>query len=289
MQETPQSAYPWLLRRLVDSHLWIAFGCSLACLPAIYALHFPYGWQSFIISLTAATFSAYNFHRIRLVPKGHPERYVQHQRRFHFTLASIGAIVAIWYVLEMPLQFYVAAFPPFLLTTGYLIPVSNGRRLRDLPYIKTIFLSVTLAYVQIALPASLDTDIRIPDGWIFFFGGRCAFMFALCLPFDIRDIQKDNANHVKTYANQLGIPLAKKLCMQVLLCGFALLCISFIVELFTPMEMMAWVVLYFLNFLFIRGITEDREGYYCSGMGDGILILQGLLFVGAHALQNYLY
>ena len=93
---------------------------------------------------------------------------------------------------------YGLLLPPFLLALAYVLPIWRGHRLRDFGQAKLFVLAFVWAWATVILPfgwSSVSAAAAVE---------RAVFIFALSLPFDVRDIDLDAKEEVKTLAAGLG-------------------------------------------------------------------------------------
>ncbi|GEM_PF-2535176 len=95
-----------------------------------------------------------------------------------------------------------------LLTAAYILPVRwNGERvrsLRNIPVVKNIMLALAWTLATAALPLLALEQQFIPADVAFILAKRFSFLFSLTVMFDIRDMEKDHRNGMKTIAWMLG-------------------------------------------------------------------------------------
>lgn len=88
----------------------------------------------------------------------------------------------------------------------YVFDFFNFGKLNRVPYLKLFILSLCWSVVSlIQVPEKIILDLP-------YFTTRFLFFFALVIPFDIRDQEKDKSNHVKTLSIALGTN--NMLCIQ---------------------------------------------------------------------------
>jgi 4-hydroxybenzoate polyprenyltransferase len=112
-------------------------------------------------------------------------------------VSALGVLVLGWQASRnTQIQFLL----PFVLGWGYVLPMGAGRRLRDVGLNKLFVLAFVWAWATVVLPFA-DVDFRVL-GLPFF--ERFLFIFALTLPFDVRDLGLDKLEQVDTLAARLG-------------------------------------------------------------------------------------
>jgi 4-hydroxybenzoate polyprenyltransferase len=211
-----------LLRIGVFGNIWIAIGALSMYLATVELHHLPFSF-AIASSIFGATLLFYNYHRLfrkdaiyQLVASERHNWILENHSLLLF-LALGGAAMAmagIWPFLTSQL---IIRLSPFLaLAILYVIPIwrKEGRwmRLRDLPFIKIFLVAAVWAFVTVALPFIATQANWLPNrAEAFTLLQRFVFIFAITLPFDIRDLEHDRANGVKTIAASLGIDAIKNL------------------------------------------------------------------------------
>ncbi|MFZ1702918.1 MAG: UbiA family prenyltransferase [Saprospiraceae bacterium] len=219
----------------------------------------------FLFLLYVATLLVYNLHDINIkdfrnVPKI--------KKSIVFLCGSI--IICLFPFLSR--NVLLSLIPAAIVATFYILPLMKGsQKLRDLPWIKIFALSGVLSYCSVIIPL-IDVGV---DKWVIFliFLSRMVFFLALGLVFDIRDIDADRAQPLKSFPVYLGLYRSKWLI-------FLLLCIStgldfymvnhFIIELsiFISLFLTNVVFLFFLRF----NISQKNANKF-SFLADGLLSL----------------
>ncbi|CAH0999610.1 hypothetical protein LEM8419_00910 [Neolewinella maritima] len=192
-----------LLNWLFYGHLWIALAALALSWqstylatgdPALYASHY------FVFFATLGVYTSHralSFQRTRGYPTGRRYRLISRQP----VASALVAILSLTVAAAIATQFAAAAFWPVILalpfTFFYLIPLfPGGPRLRDLPYLKVVW---------VALAWALMTDTFVAEG-VRSVGSesfiRFALILAVALLFDSRDVVLDRRQGVRTLAAQ---------------------------------------------------------------------------------------
>ena len=223
-----------------------------------------------------ATLVIYALHRLIGISKVHEfieeERYrVIYQYKNHIwvyaALAVIGGLITFFY---LPVQVQLALVLPAMLSLGYVLPVFKGRqyRLRDFNFIKIYLIAIVWGYVTVLLPMlehQLMTDYR---HWLLLLE-RMLFIFAITLPFDIRDLTVDQHNKVHTIPSVIGIQKTIFLALTLLLIGW---CISlFILE---GWRLWSVTIGYVLTAIIIWFSQRWKHDYWFTGLLDGTMLLR---------------
>lgn len=220
-------------------HVWIALAATglawttlrLVYGPQQYASEWPVLTFIFFATLGVYTLHRYlSFRRAGVRPAS--RRYEIVRNHPHVSLAvgagstllagiiGLGFIGAIWHSLLWALP----------LTVFYLTPPLPGwRRLRDLPYVKVIWVAWAWSIMTVEIPveAMIDPINSADHGGLLFLVGpgspqapftyeiicRLLFTLSVALLFDFRDVILDRSQNVKTVANShpraaIGLVLA---------------------------------------------------------------------------------
>lgn len=278
-----QSLYRWV----VYGNVWVALGAL-----AMYACTVILANLTFRIEVGLviffSTLAVYNFHRIfrlhRLYsgPRTARQQWIiDHARSLWLITIASGAIVAYWAWTLYSEALLISAFPAILVAILYVIPIyAKGGlvfRLRDLPFLKLFLVAFTWAYVTHVFPLVVENrnfDFLASPGFIFMFGQRLLFIFAITVPFDFRDLQIDLANGVKTFANTLGVEHAKKISLLCLALFALLAMLSFQLGDYRLVEMNALVLSAIFSGLLIQMANEHQSEWFFVFLLEGTMIDQ---------------
>ncbi|MBC6996173.1 hypothetical protein QWY85_05090 [Neolewinella lacunae] len=216
----------WLRRRgngvfywLFYGHLWIALaaaGLTWLSLHRSFGAEHASGYPVVCTVVFCATLGVYTLHRylsfFRAKQLLTARRYGLVRRHPQICLLVGAGSLALALVLGA--DDYAAAWPWLLLalpmTVFYLTPPWPGwRRLRDLPYVKVIWVAGAWAIMTVALPGAVlatvagreQTEAMLSGQFGLEFLVRFLFVLAVALLFDLRDVELDRAQGVRTVAN----------------------------------------------------------------------------------------
>ncbi len=125
-------------------------------------------------------------------------------KKIHFLFFLVSALGSGLFLLA-EIKNFVWILPAVLLTLMYSapkIPLPFFKRLKPHIWGKTILLAAVWAYITAALPLLISNSAWQNDYWIFCFN-RFALIFAICILFDIRDIEHDKTIGVKSIVTLL--------------------------------------------------------------------------------------
>lgn len=283
-----------MVKRLLDtivewmlySNLFIAF-CAICMVwltrgafgSEINTLH-PYEWALFL-----ATVSLYAFHRyigiVKIADVLRSGRFiVLSEYRSHLLIYGLvsGAISGSILVYFYPLPFLLMMMPAVVIGFLYILPVfPSSRRLRDYAFIKIVLIGLAWAWLTVVMPLhEYGSDLN----WevLLFSLDRFLFIIAITLPFDIRDLEVDKIEGVKTFPMIFGEEWSKTSAIMCLLMGLVCLGTLFVTNAIDLKYFLSAGMTYTIAGFLIMRSRIDRHDYYYSGLMDGIMILYFLLW-----------
>ncbi|RDV39564.1 hypothetical protein DV096_03050 [Bradymonadaceae bacterium TMQ3] len=202
-----------VLSALIFSNIWIATGAAALTLASARQVG---GAPVEIGALGAmvfwATLAVYSLDR-RVGGRGEDRlagsvrhRWLSGHRGIVTVVIGIGiagSAVSAW-MLRLPTL--MALVPLAVVSVGYSLPLIfwKGARLKDLPHVKTPATALVWAVVTCGLPALELGGPLNPGIWTWLMLERALFVYALTLPFDVRDLHSDRAGGLRTLAGLLG-------------------------------------------------------------------------------------
>jgi len=272
-------------RLLVFGNLWVAL-CAVSlywCTALIHSLEINVFLS---LSIFSATVFIYNYHRLFrkkiIYAKVRSERHewiLQHKRMLR-ALAYISLIAAIgFFVPYLNVTLFLRVSPFLALALFYVIPLwkSGGKwlRVRDIPFIKIFLVAAVWSFVTVFLPFLVDDPEWLPNlGSWHTIVQRFIYIFAITIPFDIRDLEHDKASGLTTFAGKFGVSNAKKI-SEVLLIIVALICFSAAhFGFYTYGSAIGMILSCLVTGLFISKIDENSSEWMYAGLLDGTMFDQ---------------
>lgn len=224
LNKTP---YYFLGKAFVDGHYLIASAALATFWQTYYLCPIKIKPTSDLWVLSGLIFfmtlGIYNLHSligIRLlhkVPKDFSPRFELAEKFpliFYFN-ASFSAVASIFLLLFSSENTLFQLIPAFILGVLYIIPILGKYRLRDFPFVKLFVVALVWAWATVYLP--FVNDLKDYKNLSPFFIERLLFIFAITLPFDIRDLELDKIEKVKTLSASLGATYTISLSMTLLI------------------------------------------------------------------------
>ncbi len=184
-------------------------------------------------------------------------------------------------VLSIELVFLLSLIA--IIGLSYTFPIYKGKSLRHFPVVKLI--SVSVIWVIIIFPLfkalTIPNPDYLPNNWSTFYliGYRdfkpflqfqtFIYVFALCIPFEIRDLKYDEEN-LKTLPQLIGVRRSKLL--GVFLCIITLIIETILFQYFETGSIFN-TIFFVITAMMIWFSSPKRSDYYASFWVEGIPIL----------------
>ena len=259
------------IRLFVYSNIWVAF-CAVGLTISTEVL---FGTANFKVSqfVFFATIFSYNFQRVVRIKKGlkHVQKvWLANQNIAIYVLMACGGLVGAYRFFEFQLLTQVVIVIVGLLSVLY--PFG----LRRIPFLKIFIISLVWA-ISTLLLLVLENNIPISQNIVLHLISRFLFVFAITIPFDIRDLKYD-AQNLRTIPLFFGTPKSRFIAVFALfICGVIVIFQHLEKALISP-NLLALILLYFVASIFIAKSDERKEEMYFSFWGEFLSIL-GYLFL----------
>lgn len=266
------------IRFLVFSNIWVAF-CVLA-LALSSELFFETANYQVSKFIFFATIFTYNFQRVVRVKRGsnhvRKQWLVENKRVIYSLILSCGIMSGYYFFqFQAPTQIAIA----FSGVLSLLYPFG----LRKVPFSK-IFVISLIWTISTMLLLVFENNIPITQNIVLHLISRFLFVFAITIPFDIRDLKHD-AQNLETIPLFFGVQKSKVI-------GVSALFICVLIAIFQSFEnslnssnLLALILLYFVASIFIRKSDESKGEMYFSFWIESLcilvyffLIISGLIF-----------
>ncbi|PHN05246.1 hypothetical protein CRP01_17155 [Flavilitoribacter nigricans DSM 23189 = NBRC 102662] len=191
--------------------------------------------------------------------------------------ALLSGVGTLWFSWQLPWKVWWSLVPVALISMGYVLPIfGRGRRLRDFNYIKIFLIAICWSWITVYIPAlELGLEYNIP--LLFLFLERIFFIFAITLPFDIRDLEIDRANHVQTIPAVLGVRRSKILAIVALVISAGFAAFTYRLDAYSDGGFAGLISSLLITGAVVIITDPERHDYFFSGIVDGMMVLQFLL------------
>jgi 4-hydroxybenzoate polyprenyltransferase len=273
-----------LVQVILYSNTWIALAAVALSLQTEYALTGVFQVRALHFFIFSATLFVYSTHRLvalkKLESKNWQERffYISKAQRWIFSFAVLAVATAGILFLNLPSAIQIAIIVPGILSLAYVFPVLKGnKRIRDIHYLKIFLIALVWAWVTVGIPA-IDLGLAPTMASPLMALERLLFIFAITLPFDIRDLLLDHQQAVKTLPGTIGLLATRRLATLVLVAMLLSIGVLYSWNIYTIGQSIALLISSTLAFVLIYKAHPQRPDYYFTGYLDGTMILQFLLF-----------
>lgn len=279
----------WLIK-FIDlifySNLWIALAALAMALQTQLFLFGQVRYTPYLPFLFCGTLFLYAIHRIVGLQKAKPfqdkGRYkvIATFRRHIQFYAGVSALVGAYFFFHLEFSFQLSLFAPALLSLAYVIPLFRGKkRLRDFHFIKIFLIALVWSWLTVVMPA-LYYRLELQLCTILMFLERICFVFAITLPFDIRDLEIDRFNKVKTIPFRLGVKRSKAIALVSLTMALFFAWLNYQTMGISGMQWLAYGLSVLATSVLILKSSTSQHDYFYTGLMDGTMILQaGLVFL----------
>ncbi len=251
-------------------------------------------FHPYLFMIFFATLFDYNLHRLITVltnkealnaPK---HSWVKQKLLIFYAVVVMSIIGFLWSVSMMDKKVLFTLFPMALVTIFYSVPILKSKqtilRLREIPGLKIFLISFVWSASTILLPIIKSSNNYNIATIIAMLTERFLFVFAITIPFDIRDMEADAKHKLKTIPLLLGKKKAM-ISANLSLVLFIAVCILHyntfnLMWLNCAFSLSAVSTLFFMN-----NKKLQSHPYYHYGILDGTLLLQGILVLTAYYIQ----
>lgn len=273
---------------LLFGNIYVAAGA--VCL--VQSTRIQLGYTDHLIHYSLLVFFAtifiYNFQRIFYKPEKDISLH-SIRRKWIFSnqlsikiLAGLGLTgVAITFFYNDPfILLYLS--PLFLLSIAYFIPFI---KLRQHPWFKLLTLVIVWTMVTALVPVLLGPIELFAKENLLHILIRFAFMMAICIPFDIRDLEIDKADKVSTLPQVMGVERTRWIAVVFMFLYIFLIIPEYLLGMFNIPVCIALFLSAFINTILVFMSSPSRNEYFYVAVLDGTMILQGALLILASEIS----
>jgi 4-hydroxybenzoate polyprenyltransferase len=281
------------MRLLIFSNLFIALAAVALTCETFYLLDAPRVLQQessygLVASIFFATLFVYNLDRLVSVSREDAvevterHRWIRARKKWLWGVVGLSALGGLASLAFVPIDALWGLVPLGVITLAYSLPVMarEGKtlRLKDVPGLKIFLIALVWASVTVVLPALVaDVNVIGPDV-VLTFVERVIFIFAITLPFDVRDLERDRLSGIRTLPMKLGPRSTRWLAVGLVLVFVGIVVVHYDLALDAATVPLAASGL--LTALVLWFSDQVRGELYYVGLLDGMMLLQGVMVVG---------
>ena len=265
------------------SNLWIAMAALAMTWQTqlLFFHHFEVSYLTLFIFVSTLLLYAVHrlvvFQKLKKSPRQARFQVIQSYQAWIVALAGISLVAVLLLFLQLANHLKILLFVPIVLAAGYALPLlPHGKRLRDLPLLKNALIAGVWTWITVIIPlVEKDLIHGLP---IFLLSlGRFCFIFAISLPFDIRDMEMDRQSGVYTIPLTIGVQNTK--IVGIVLNGITFLCAwgNYVLHYYTLGDCLGISASVLCSSLLIWYAHSQMKDWYYAGLLDSMLIVQFLL------------
>lgn len=272
-----------LFRLLLYSNCWVALAALCLSLQTEFLLLGKLSLRPIHGFLFFGTIFIYSTHRLvslkRIKQKDWQERffYIARGQKYGYVYTFSCLLLALFWYYWLSPKVQLLLLMPGLLSIAYVFPVlRGGRRVRDIHFIKIFLIALVWAWLTVLVPAY---DLHLEKLYIlkFMTVERFCFIFAITLPFDVRDLLLDNQQSVKTLPGLIGMPATRRLAFFFLSVMLLLVLLATYWNWYAPSATCSLIITSTVALGLIYRAHPGQADQYFTGWLDGTMSLQFIL------------
>ena len=261
-----------IIRKIVElivfGNIWISLGAAALTLNTFLVMEWTVN-PSLILLVFFATVLSYSFQRVIRHTSGNAINSIRHQWVYKqikllFVLIAASSCLS-GYLFFTLFSFYdLIYFSPLISIALFYAVKLFPKSLRDIPFLKIILIASSWAAVTVLIPAHINQELSAYGTWAIFVL-NFIYIFALVIPFDIRDLHFDEPEK-KTIPQLIGLKAAKYTAIALLvLCG--------LLSCALLNEAVYLIPVYLVSIVLVLQVNDRRkEFFYACGI-DGLILL----------------
>ena len=269
------------------SNIFVAYCVVALCMSTELLL----GYNSNTISLFVffASLFTYNFQRLVrmsvLEELSFRQNFLQQNKFFLWVVTALSAVATVYCGLSISYNSLRLLLPLGIIVFMYQLPLLywKGRwwRLREIPGIKIFLIALVWSFVSVGLLVEEHQIGWTTDVWLLFVHRLC-FVFAITIPFDIRDLKYDSLQ-LKTIPKVFGEEKARYIAYAALGIYELLVIIQFIFgEIMDVQDLIALLCTSAVTAYLLIKSTSDKGEYHFAFWIEGTSALMYLFLMTAH-------
>lgn len=279
---------------LINTNVLIALSAVALAVATQASLGLPGLFHPYLALILFATLFDYTLHRLiglqKLTKYSVPEKFSWAKE--HSLLLKVILVIS-FFATTFSLLFvnfqirsivFVVAAPTILYSFIILRNENSIFNFKKILGIKSFLLAFVWAIVTVIIPFSDSLSQTLNNHIILLFLERFAFIFAIAILFDIRDIKQDSQTEIKTFPVYFGE--SKTLLISNIL--FLLLLLTVLLHNIY-LELFSVATAYFVSIIWLLFLINNKQlrakKYFYTGFIDGSIFIHGFLIYISHIIQ----
>lgn len=285
-----------LITASINTNIYISLAAVFLTIASQIQLGMSPQWYPYLFLIFFATLFEYNLHRMVTILTNKEALLADKHQWLRENLPTfyilmlfslLGFMVTVFFAKK---EVLLTLTPIAFLTIFYSLPLFKTKnasfRLREIPFLKIFLIAFVWAASTILLPLiATDKSFQTTD-IILLFIERFLFIFAITIPFDIRDMEADQQAGLKT----LPILLTEE--KSIFISNLSLI-LFFLISYYHYQKQHEWfiisaVAISTISTLAILNSKKIRSSsFYHYGFLDGTMLFQGVLMLVANYVKHY--
>ncbi len=265
------------LKHFAYTNLFISFCAFCLCMQTNYVINTNVTTNQILYALLLflGTFVVYNLQRCYIsfyFSKNTNVRssYYYKYRFVYLCLIILCLISSLFILFQIGFKSFILLSVLFSVSLFYFLPKTN---LRKFTYLKPTVVAAVWTASAVVIPFYL-ADLKINSSHLQYIIAQFILLIALCIPFDIRDMQYDLEKNTITLPVKFGLAKTKIL-IYILVLVYALLMCLYLNKTLSILLVIAFSTLCLLAIYKIKPSTPQVYYYFVV---DGFIVLQFLIF-----------
>lgn len=192
-------------------------------------------------------------------------------------LSTAGLAISLFFVKSETL--FILA-PLALISFLYSIIFKKKQKIpvlfREIPGIKTLLLAMVWTCATVLLPVLQTENYPNSANIVLIFVERFTFIFAIAIPFDVRDMKGDRLAGIRTLPIAFGVKRAMVICNSVMALSIITAIVHYLGSSLTFL-LSGYIISAVFALYCINNKNLNSRPLYYHGILDGVMLLHGIL------------
>ncbi len=274
-----------ILNFLINTNLYISLAAVALTVETQLQLGMSPQWHPYLFIIFFATLFDYNLHRLVTVLtnkqalNGDKHKWLKEYLSLFYVLVAFSVIGFLIAVCLAKKEVLITLSPFAFITIFYSLPIFKNQqylfRLREIPFLKIFLIAIVWSATTILLPIvqsgksyeMLHVTLMLIE--------RFLFVFAITIPFDIRDMNGDAQSGLKTIPLVVGVRQSMLLSNTLIIFFLGLTAWHYHTSHFFVLP--AFILSAISTLYFLNDKTLQKKAFYHYGILDGTMLFQGIL------------
>lgn len=278
---------------IINSNIYIALAAVALTLASQVQLGIKPEMNAYLAVIFFATLFDYNFHRYKSI-NNDPDALKSEKLRWAaehpyllkvlIAISFTGLSISLFFV-RTELLYLLAPLAIISLLYSFSFPGNPKHQLRlmKITGLKTLLIAFVWTSATVLIPVFHTEDSISHVNVMLLFAERFAFIFAVAIPFDIRDMESDALALQKTIPIRFGEGNALKISNIALLVSLSIATFHYL-DANMLLILPTYLISIATTFIFIKTKALRKLAFYHHGLLDGCILLHGMMIFASFYL-----